>query len=257
MDIVSEDGFCVYEDCGHTIVSLRYGYCSAHYQQFRTGGIESLKPRSRTYNPQQERTSDTCTFEGCDRPYSSKGYCHTHYGQFKKYGASGMKPIRRSMKAAPGDAKECSFESCTKEREQWGYCVGHSRQLEAGKKTLVPLRVRFYRCGVPGCGSSKDLQWGMCGKHYGRFRRYGINVIQAGLIQIDERPCDICGNLAPLHVDHDHSCCDTDSGGYTCGKCTRGFLCAPCNYGLGNFRDDVAILHAAEGYLLNSASPVG
>jgi hypothetical protein len=28
------------------------------------------------------------------------------------------------------------------------------------------------------------------------------------------------------HIDHDHDCCP---GSYTCGKCVRGVLCAPCN----------------------------
>jgi Recombination endonuclease VII len=37
-----------------------------------------------------------------------------------------------------------------------------------------------------------------------------------------------------LSVDHDHSCCLTTP---TCGKCTRGLICGPCNSLLGQLGD--------------------
>ena len=53
--------------------------------------------------------------------------------------------------------------------------------------------------------------------------------------------CAICGSMDAqtsrgkipelgFAVDHDHSCCNKE---YTCGKCTRGLLCVPCNTRLG------------------------
>ena len=54
---------------------------------------------------------------------------------------------------------------------------------------------------------------------------------QAGL-------CAICGTGGRLDIDHCHQ------EGHV-----RGLLCAPCNKGLGNFRDDPELLAAAARYL--------
>jgi Recombination endonuclease VII len=50
--------------------------------------------------------------------------------------------------------------------------------------------------------------------------------------------CAICGDPAPQHLDHDH-----ETGGI------RELLCQRCNHGLGLFRDDPALLHAAAFYV--------
>ena len=59
--------------------------------------------------------------------------------------------------------------------------------------------------------------------------------------------CAICGAEKPpnraLAVDHDH-----ESGRL------RGLLCAPCNTGLGCFRDSVSLLEAAITYLARTGT---
>lgn len=53
--------------------------------------------------------------------------------------------------------------------------------------------------------------------------------------------CALCawasGKTKRLAVDHDHACCPETP---TCGSCTRGLLCGPCNQWLGRMRDQVA-----------------
>lgn len=64
--------------------------------------------------------------------------------------------------------------------------------------------------------------------------------------QYDAMPqvCVICGSTGDLCVDHSHRT----------GR-VRGLLCAPCNKGLGHFRDDPTLLLRAADYLLGVAKP--
>lgn len=78
---------------------------------------------------------------------------------------------------------------------------------------------------------------------------YGISIEDyEGMIKEQGGKCAIC-HLAPsghnshnrsLHVDHDHAT----------GK-VRGLVCYNCNHGLGNFKDNPALLMAAMNYLLS------
>lgn len=68
----------------------------------------------------------------------------------------------------------------------------------------------------------------------------------AQLDAFDSSSCESCGSDVKLHVDHDHACCPSGS---SCGKCVRGFLCAPCNQILGFAKDDIAQLKGLVSYL--------
>lgn len=75
-----------------------------------------------------------------------------------------------------------------------------------------------------------------------RERLYGVSREEyAELVSDQNGVCALCGRASEeraLAVDHDHA-----SG------VVRGLLCAPCNTGLGVFRDDPRLLRRAIGYL--------
>lgn len=70
-------------------------------------------------------------------------------------------------------------------------------------------------------------------------KKYGLTPEQFDdLKKKQEDRCAICGDPAPLSVDHDHQTNEV-----------RGLLCRKCNWGLGQFRDDPALLLKAAEYL--------
>jgi len=70
-------------------------------------------------------------------------------------------------------------------------------------------------------------------------RRYGITAAEADAMLTDQGGlCAICRAAPAVHVDHDHA---TDA--------VRQLLCFNCNGGLGQFKDDPAVLRAAAEYV--------
>jgi hypothetical protein len=70
-------------------------------------------------------------------------------------------------------------------------------------------------------------------------RRYGITAAEADLMLEQQGGlCAICGAATAVHVDHDHAT----------GQ-VRALLCFNCNGGLGQFKDDPAVLRAAAEYV--------
>jgi hypothetical protein len=65
--------------------------------------------------------------------------------------------------------------------------------------------------------------------------------------------CAVCQNphttAQPLHLDHDHRCCDQ---GHCCPACIRGLLCSRHNRALGLAGDDPAILLQLAQYLVDN-----
>lgn len=76
-------------------------------------------------------------------------------------------------------------------------------------------------------------------------RKYGITADDYNkMSEMQNHVCKICGKKEPhpkrtrLSVDHCHKT-----------KAVRGLLCSRCNYALGHFNDDVAMLKSAIDYL--------
>lgn len=70
-------------------------------------------------------------------------------------------------------------------------------------------------------------------------RAYNLSPTEAeALYTAADNACQICKSSTDLCIDHNHST-----------KKVRGILCRQCNKGLGNLKDDAAILEAAVRYL--------
>jgi Recombination endonuclease VII len=85
--------------------------------------------------------------------------------------------------------------------------------------------------------ASKEKMGGS--RTYHLTRRYGITAEEADfLLERQEGLCAICLSAPAGHVDHDHGT-----------GVVRALLCFNCNGGLGQFRDDPAVLRAAADYV--------
>lgn len=85
--------------------------------------------------------------------------------------------------------------------------------------------------------ASKDKVGGS--RTYHLKRRYGITAVEADAMFAEQGGlCALCRTAPAAHVDHDHA-----TGG------VRELLCFNCNGGLGQFKDDPALLRAAARYV--------
>ena len=76
-------------------------------------------------------------------------------------------------------------------------------------------------------------------RSYHLTRRYGITAAEADfLFKEQEGLCAICKAAPAGHVDHDHAT-----------GAVRALLCFNCNGGLGQFKDNPEVLHAAAYYV--------
>lgn len=107
------------------------------------------------------------------------------------------------------------------------------RVCESDRAKNRPLEVRR---AIKQRSREKDPE------HYrarGRRARIKRKWGEASVLRLSEpSACDCCGRVTELVVDHCH----------TRGH-IRGYLCPPCNLGLGHFKDDPERLRAAIQYL--------
>ena len=131
-------------------------------------------------------------------------------------------------------------------RERNGKSVRERVDVPAGHKFCPGCRLIKPHAEWHRNSSSRDgftAYCKHCRKAKGRAdhlkRTFGLTPNElAELIASQDGLCAICRSRLPRHVDHDHHT-----------GALRGVLCGPCNMGLGQFRDDPALLGAAATYL--------
>jgi hypothetical protein len=133
---------------------------------------------------------------------------------------------------------EC--KSCNRAAKRERYAANPQKYVAMVRRwqRTNPARLREYRDKRNARPEIKRQQRDM----YYR-RTYGISADEVDeMLEAQNGRCAICGakpeRLASMHIDHDHE------HGHL-----RGLLCLSCNQGLGQFRDDPAILLRAIVYL--------
>jgi hypothetical protein len=136
------------------------------------------------------------------------------------------------------------------------------RCANCGPVDLKRKSDRWWRCGEAERADKREWNAG-AGKEKVAAHRWRANLKRYGLTpeaydalaEAQGGVCAICGGPpvggGRLDIDHDHECCPDRAR--SCGECIRGLLCGPCNWGLGNFKDDPARLAAAAAYLTRDA----
>jgi len=149
----------------------------------------------------------------------------------RKKRSSAFSPWKKSKDGLFSWCKRCNADAQKARRDRYVAEHGRGPKTSRNPETLKKQRQRHYR------------------KHRERLlaeqggRSHGITPEE--YVERRSRSCEICGEYRPpkkagtgMHLDHDHKT----------GK-LRGTLCELCNRGLGNFKDNPALLKEAAAYL--------
>lgn len=220
------------------------GWCTVHYQRNLKG-----RDMNTPIEPRRQRGVHVdCSADGCSLLARARGLCSTHWKQRYIYG---IQP--REIGSWTRQVGECLVDFCSGDAWKAGYCSAHYSQQYLGKE-LKPVRVRGSVdrdriCVISSCIRNIEYTNGLCKTHDALCYCYKISSIQLEMMWAGG--CQICGSRVKLHIDHDHSCCDTRKTGRKdyCGQCVRGCLCSDCNLGLGFLKDEIDRLIGAIAYL--------
>lgn len=147
--------------------------------------------------------------------------------------------------------KICRVDGCEKNvRKESLLCSMHfSRKQRRGNVGgAKPEKANWVGkiCYVDGC-NQKIKAKGYCSKHYDYTKYHKIH--PGKIDQMKKNGCYVCGSFNRLTVDHDHSCCPTNS---SCEKCIRGILCHKCNTAAGLLDDDINRMLALASYIMSN-----
>ncbi|WP_240489893.1 endonuclease VII domain-containing protein [Actinomadura atramentaria] len=121
-------------------------------------------------------------------------------------------------------------------------------QLELGTDRISGAVLRGWRAeqgvgsGRPGFDGGGRPLGREARRHYRLRRRYGLGAADVDALAAIQRGfCAVCSERPAENVDHCHRT-----------GTVRGLLCGGCNTGMGQFRDDPAVLRRAAEYLCGS-----
>lgn len=194
-----------------------------------------------------------CEVEGCGSYVLCKGLCDLHYGRKRRLGTTELPPKTEKDLCSDCGTRWAVYSSgicrpCYQKRRRGaerrpGVCA-HCGKPFLSKRRYSAESGRGFFCDRK-CKAAARLASGKAAESSAKHRymkNYGLTLEQVA--EMRAGGCEICGKTGgsgrwgPLHIDHDHST----------GK-VRGALCDNCNFGIGKFYDDPALLRAAANYL--------
>lgn len=228
-------------DCGQEKRIAAKGLCSACYWRQHYGSGK------RIYGTNKHKT---CSDHGCREVAIAKGFCRKHYQQKAQHPLNSVWKLVRS-RAKPGryPAAWDDFEAFLKDVGDRPSPQHQLRRIDSAQPYskenlhwLAPLAGR--RHTLDDEARSTYIK----GWHLRKYFKMGAADYDA-MLKKQDGACAICkqpertlikrtGKIKGLSVDHCHGS----------GK-VRGLLCTACNYGVGAFKDDPALLRRAIVYL--------
>lgn len=205
-----------------------------------------------------------CSVDGCGSGVLARGLCSKHYDRQRRLGSTSL-----PRKTKDDLCIDCQDRNALYKVDGGGICQRCLRRRQRADKpkpehavcvhcgqTFTPKRV--YREGAGRglfcsrvCKDKERVADGRAAEATSKSMykmKYGLTLEQVEIIRA--RGCGICGGeggegrWGNLHIDHDHRTGDV-----------RGGLCHTCNLGLGNFKDDPALLAAALSYVTTPPGP--
>lgn len=174
-----------------------------------------------------------CKLDYCDRTdINAKGLCRPHYLQYWRNPNTTFRPLKDITTKPALYRDENGFKKCNT-------CLVFKEESEFnGNKNLVDGL--DHKCRACKRVYHQTLRW----------TKHGIDKeFFDKMLEDQNYRCAICEEQfedGSQNVDHDHTHC---SGSYGCIKCVRAILCNSCNWGIGQFRDNIANIRKAADYL--------
>lgn len=183
-----------------------------------------------------------CARCGGERTGSHRAYCSPCWKQYRE--ERRLKPCARCGGERIGHQVHDAYcNDCARAYHRERYAENGRRITPICSMCGIERDEQVHQAYCPNCLYAWQIK-----------RKYGLAMDEyIAMLEIQGGGCSICGARQsqlwrevvrqPLLIDHDHET----------GK-VRGLLCDHCNRGLGQFRDDPALLHKAAEYLEAHAS---
>lgn len=209
--------------------------CNAHY-------LRNLRGLNKDLTTPIRDGSRGCRVDGCERRHMAKGFCKSHYERMRKTGTAGAAEIRNKLQSLE---EVCSVKNCSLKVRAKNLCNAHYiRKHKKGSVGSDQVTIKNRQgCLIVGCDKEHHAR-GLCNTHASTSNKFKLPAEK--LVEYLSSSCMVCGSTYRLSIDHDHSCCPTRR---SCGKCVRGVLCSNCNVGLGQLKDDIAVVENLLSYL--------